>query len=60
MKKSNFFALILGTIGVVFFALGMCMAPVPAGHHLRHHWAGRPAGHSIELAEDGREDSHQA
>ncbi|WP_455717663.1 hypothetical protein [Anaerosporobacter sp.] len=26
MKKSNFVALILGTIGVVFFSLGMCMA----------------------------------
>lgn len=26
MKKSNFVALIFGTIGVVFFALGMCMA----------------------------------
>lgn len=26
MKKSNFVALILGTVGVVFFALGMCMA----------------------------------
>lgn len=26
MKKSNFVALILGTIGGVFFALGMCMA----------------------------------
>lgn len=26
MKKSNFAALILGTIGSVFFALGMCMA----------------------------------
>ena len=26
MKKSNFIALILGTIGTVFFALGMCMA----------------------------------
>lgn len=25
MKKSNFIALILGTVGVVFFALGMCM-----------------------------------
>lgn len=25
MKKSNFAALILGTIGTVFFALGMCM-----------------------------------
>ena len=29
MKKSNFTALILGTIGVVFFALGMCMALLP-------------------------------
>lgn len=29
MKKSSFVALILGTIGGVFFALGMCMALVP-------------------------------
>ena len=29
MKKSNFIALILGTIGIVFFALGMCMAMLP-------------------------------
>ena len=29
MKKSNFVALILGTIGVVFFVLGMCMALLP-------------------------------
>ena len=29
MKKSNFVALILGTIGIVFFALGMCMALLP-------------------------------
>lgn len=26
MKKSNFAAMVLGTIGGVFFALGMCMA----------------------------------
>lgn len=26
MKKSNLVAMILGTIGMVFFALGMCMA----------------------------------
>ena len=25
MKKSNFVALTLGTVGCVFFALGMCM-----------------------------------
>ena len=29
MKKSNFVALILGTIGGVFFALGMCMVLLP-------------------------------
>lgn len=29
MKKSNFVALTLGTIGVVCFALGMCMALLP-------------------------------
>ena len=31
MKKSNFVALILGTIGTVFFALGMCMALLKSG-----------------------------
>ena len=29
MKKSNFVAMILGTIGMVFFALGMCMTLIP-------------------------------
>ena len=29
MKKSNFAALVLGTIGGVLFALGMCMALLP-------------------------------
>ena len=29
MKKSNFVALILGTVGGVFFALGMCMRLLP-------------------------------
>ena len=29
MKKSSFVALILGTAGGVFFALGMCMALLP-------------------------------
>ncbi len=37
MKKSNFVALILGTIGTVFFALGMCMA-------LIEQWAMRQQG----------------
>ena len=29
MKKSNFTALVLGTVGVAFFALGMCMGLLP-------------------------------
>ena len=29
MKKSSFASLILGTIGIVFFALGMCMCMLP-------------------------------
>lgn len=29
MKRSNFIALILGTIGVVCFSLGMCMCLLP-------------------------------
>lgn len=29
MKKSNFVAMILGTIGGILFALGMCMALTP-------------------------------
>lgn len=29
MKKSHFVAMILGTIGLVFFALSMCMTMVP-------------------------------
>ncbi|MFQ7309723.1 MAG: hypothetical protein ACLROY_14130 [Mediterraneibacter sp.] len=32
MKKSNFVAMILGTIGGVLFALGMCMALIPEWH----------------------------
>ena len=29
MKKSSFVAMVLGTISLVFFALGMCMALLP-------------------------------
>ena len=29
MKKSSFIAMVLGTAGVVLFALGMCMALIP-------------------------------
>ncbi len=37
MKKSSFVALILGTIGTVFFALGMCMCTI-------EEWAMRQQG----------------
>ena len=35
MKKSSFAALILGTVSGVLFALGMCMALIPAWNALR-------------------------
>ena len=35
MKKSNFVAMILSTIGMVFFALGMCMALIPEWNAFR-------------------------
>ena len=35
MKKSQFIAMILGTIGSVFFALGMCMALLPEWNAFR-------------------------
>lgn len=35
MKKSNFVALILGNIGGVFFALGMCMCMLPEWNMFR-------------------------
>lgn len=35
MKKSTFVAMILGTVGGVLFALGMCMALIPEWNALR-------------------------
>lgn len=35
MKKSNFLALVLGTVAVVLFALGMCMTLLPEWHAFR-------------------------
>ena len=35
MKKSNFVALILGTVGGVLFSLGMCMALLPEWNAFR-------------------------
>lgn len=36
MKKSNFVAMILGAIGTVFFALGMCMSLLPEWGMMRY------------------------
>ena len=35
MKKGNFVAMILGIIGMVFLALGMCMALIEEGGMFR-------------------------
>ena len=35
MKKSSFVAMVLGTVSVVLFALGMCMATIPAWNAFR-------------------------
>ena len=35
MKKSSFVAMVLGTVSVVLFALGMCMALLPAWNAFR-------------------------
>lgn len=35
MKKSNFIAMILGTISCIFFALGMCMTMLPEWNSFR-------------------------
>ena len=35
MKKSNFVAMILGTIGGILFSLGMCMALIPEWNAFR-------------------------
>lgn len=49
MKKSNFTAMILGTIGMVFFALGMCMALLPEWGMFRQGIAAGTAGLVIFL-----------
>ena len=35
MKKSGFVAMVLGTVSVVLFALGMCMATIPEWNAFR-------------------------
>ena len=49
MKKSNFVAMILGTIGMVFFALGMCMALIEEWGMFRQGIAAGVAGLVILL-----------
>lgn len=39
MKKKNFVSLIMGTIGGILFAIGMCMRLLPEwGHFSRESW----------------------
>lgn len=49
MKKSNFVAMILGTIGMVFFALGMCMTLIPESGMFKQGIAAGVAGLVILL-----------
>ena len=64
MKKSNFIALILGTIGVVFFALGMCMALLPEWGMFNQGvicgaiWTGCFTDYGNGLEKDGGESPH--
>ena len=53
MKKSNFVALILGTIGMVFFALGMCMCLLPEWGMSRQGIAAGVIGMVIQLVTVG-------
>ena len=38
MKKSTFVAMLLGTIGGILFALGMCMVLIPEWNAFRIDW----------------------
>lgn len=56
MKKSSFIALILGTIGIVFFSLGMCMCMISEWDMFQQGIVCGvigPAHHSADLAQDG-------
>ena len=64
MKKSNFDAMILGTIGGILFALGMCMALIPEWNAFRQGvvmgGGSRPSGaadHGTGLEKNGEEKS---
>ena len=63
MKKSNFVAMILGTIGGILFALGMCMALIPEWNAFRQGvvmGGSRPSGaadHGTGLEKNGEEKS---
>ena len=64
MKKSTLVAMILGTVGGVFFALGMCMALLPEWGMFNQGIACGVIGLVIllgrfaDLAQDGRQGSH--
>ena len=65
MKKSNFVALILGTIGTVFFALGMCMTTITEWGMFRQGIACGVIGLAVLLADliiwrrmEGKEPLH--
>lgn len=53
MKKSNFVALVLGTVGIIFFALGMCMCLLPEWGMEREGIAAGAAGLAVLLAAAG-------
>ena len=61
MKKSSFVAMILGTVGGILFALGMCMALIPEWNAFNQgiiHGCNRgcsAAGHGAGVEEDGEE-----
>ena len=65
MKKSSFVALILGTIGCVFFALGMCMCLIQEWGVTRQGIVCGVAGLAILLADlliwrqDGGQGPHR-
>ncbi|WP_240474523.1 hypothetical protein [Thomasclavelia saccharogumia] len=58
MKKSTFVATILGTVGGILFALGMCMALIPEWNAFRYYhgnyWNYRVAYYGICLAKNGK------
>lgn len=63
MKKSSFVTMMLGTVSIVLFALGMCMALIPEwqafmpGGDLRMRWSASWACHLDCMAKDGAQET---